>query len=164
MRFRFTWVHPFVGTTLLAGNVWMTAAHGAYNLHALPWLWALRGGVYVGRAELAVEVSPLTSFPMAGFGPTFQVNGTYGYLFPLRETKTLSAYWPLRFGVGMFAGNTLGLAFFQARADLVGFTLRIGHALLDVHAPSFRYGVAFVNDASINLVSIHFGGGLTYVF
>jgi hypothetical protein len=89
---------------------------------------------------------------------------SYGYLLPIREAKTVSAYWPLRAGVGMFAFNSLGLPFLQLRADVVGVSLRIGHVLAELHAPSFRYAVTFVSGESLHLLTLHFGGGLTYAF
>lgn len=173
MSFRLEGVHPFAGLNLmggpaiplfaLSGRSITRNANGSFQL-------ALRGGVFVGRTELALELAPFTYLPystdtVAFAGAAFSVMGTVGHFIPLHE-GTVSLYWPLRGGVGLMAGghNTGDLAYFEARADLVGVALRIGHLVLDFMAPSFRYAVSGSNGTTVHLFSWHFGGNISYVF
>jgi hypothetical protein len=142
-------IRPFIGFTLAGGVVnggysgaarsaWGSGADGAF-------LFALRGGVFLGpRHELALEVSPFTDvWDTQAPGPTFQVNGTYGYWLPLVQGETVQLSWPLRVGAGVMIGgsNTGNNVFFQGRADLIGIALKVGHLIIEGHLPSFRYAL-----------------------
>jgi hypothetical protein len=128
-------------------------------------LWALRAGVFVGKNEIALEVSPMTYIPYGGLGPSFQLNASYGYLFAISESPGgVSAYWPIRIGLGAAAGNLGGNAFLQTRFDLVGVLLQIGHILIDLHAPSFRFETSPQGGVMYDLLTWHFGGGIGYAF
>jgi hypothetical protein len=145
MRFKLEGLHPFVGLTWAGGpavpGVTGNLA-GGFNFADGAFLFGLNGGLFIDKHQLLFEISPFTFvFDARARGPAFQMNGNYAYFIPLHEADTVSVYWPLRVGVGMMAGadNTGGLAFFQARADVVGVALKIGHVMLDFHVPSFRY-------------------------
>jgi hypothetical protein len=141
-------VHPFIGITGLLGGFGIagqTADGGPSQFGAVgsALLFALKGGVIVGgHHELAVELTPFfTANP--GTGAVFEMNASYGYLIPITEHVS----WPLRLGAGIMAGpspNALDLAWFELRADLVGLNIHVGHFMVDLHLPSFRY---FLTDA-----------------
>jgi hypothetical protein len=162
-------VHPFVGATTLVGPAfggriddngrWDNAAQSSF-------LFALRGGLLISHHEIAVEVSPLTYFfyVTRATGPQFQVNGTYGYLVPLIEKENVGLYYPLRVGAGVFFANIQQNAYFQARADVVGLSLRIGHFFAELHAPSFRWGIYTVNGATPTVFTWDSGMSVTYAF
>ncbi len=167
MEFALGGAHLFAGVTWLVGPAfagrldgngrWDNSLNGSF-------VFAVRGGVLVGRHEIAVEVSPMTyAFYRSISAPQFQFNGTYGYLVPLIEKK-FALYWPLRAGVGAFFGNISSNVYFQARADLVGLALRVGRVIGEVHAPSFRWGIYTVNGRTPNVFSWETGLSLSYVF
>jgi hypothetical protein len=53
-------------------------------------------------------------------------------------------YWPLRFGVGMVAVNTPNdTVLFQTRFDLLGIGVKLGHVMLELSFPAFRYTTDF---------------------
>jgi hypothetical protein len=176
--FRLRGPHPFVGVTGMAG----AAGFGLSNDTRYVWaeskpqaagLFALRGGVFFGRNELALELSPMTyAWHTNTRGPAFQFNATYGHYLPMHEGRSVSVYWPLRIGVGMFAGNTEDQVFFQARTDLLGVALRVGHLMIDFTLSSFRYGLSPVSVSRSygynNGVFHHFawlsGMSVSYVF
>jgi len=54
--------------------------------------------------------------------------------------------------------------YFQARADLVGVMIKIGHVTIDLNLPSFRYGVTDRNGAQAHYFTWGLGGGVGYVF
>lgn len=170
-------VHPFFGITTAGGPTSLGVANDQdFVLDPTvqgSFLFALRGGVMVGRNELGVEMSPGTyAYYSNTGGGAFQFNVTYAHYLPIHEGGSVSVYWPLRGGVGMFTGHTDGMAFFQGRADLFGLALRFGHVMVDLHAPSFRYGVsntsyngkAASGTASVHLFSWEVGTSVTYVF
>jgi hypothetical protein len=180
VNFRSDGLHPFVGITLAGGpltagytasegSLWGSGADGVFLL-------GLRGGVLINnRHELAVEISPFTYFwdLHTEPGPAFQMNATYAYFIPLFKSSSLQLSWPLRFGVGFFAGgsNTNSSVFFQARADLVDLALRTGHVIIDLHAPSFRYGLTnghvdgvAVEGVTTNVLTFLFGASVSYLF
>lgn len=175
LGFQLEGVHPFVGIELSGGPAWALVGIGGRTLNDRnvqgAVVFALRGGVFVGKSELALELSPFTYLPYATSfgairGAAFQVMGTYRYFIPIRESDTVSVYWPLGAGIGMFAGgdNTVSLAYFQARADLVGVALRIGHLMIDFNLPSFRYGVSDSRGGTPHIVAWLIGGNVSYVF
>jgi hypothetical protein len=159
LSFRLEGVHPFVGVTVLGGPMVgvsppSTSVGGAF-------LFGLKAGVFLNRVELALEVSPL-SYVWVGSSilPNFQVNGTIGYAIPLYAGDAVEVYWPLRVGAGMFMAPSFGGASFQARADLVGVMIRLGHLTIDVHLPSFRYGLL----SPSHLLTFGCGVGVGYAF
>jgi hypothetical protein len=170
-------VHPFFGVTTAGGPTSLGVANDQ-NFVLDPtvqgsFIFALRGGVMFGRNELGVEVSPGTyAYYSNTGGGAFQFNVTYAHYLPIHEGRSVSVYWPLRAGVGMFTGHTDDMAFFQARADLFGVALRFGHVMVDMHVPSFRYGLSNTNyegkyshgTASVHLFSWEVGTSVTYLF
>jgi hypothetical protein len=143
-------VRGFAGISLRAGPGWLMTANGSGTLTDKSlqgtFAFALRVGLFANRNELALEIAPFTDLPynrtLPYFtGPAFGAVVTYGYYAPLYETPTVGVYWPVRFGVGVLAGanNTAGLAYLQARMDLIGFALRFSRVMVDVDLPSFRY-------------------------
>jgi hypothetical protein len=142
----------------------MRGGQGSFNLRSRSSVCSLRAGIFAGKSEIGLEVSPATYFPFSGMGPSFQLAASYGYFLTIRESRTVSVYWPLRLGAGVFGYNSLGLAFFQLRADVAGISLRIGHVLVDLYAPSFRYAISFVSGEDLHLLALHLGGGVTYAF
>ncbi len=179
LRFELKGVHPFVGFTVgfgflnggytgSQGSLWGNGVDGAF-------LFALRGGVLINHHELAVEISPFTDFwdLRVAPGPAFQFNVSYGYLIPLIPRPTAGISWPIRVGVGIFAGgtNTNSNVFFEGRADLIGVAFNTGHVIIELHAPSFRYaltnghveGVA-VEGVSTHYLSFFFGTSVSYAF
>lgn len=176
MEFALGGVHLFAGLTWLGGPAYAGRidGNGRFDTAAnFSFLFAVRGGLLIGRHEIAVEVSPLTyafyfGGPRSISDPQFQVNGTYGYLVPLLPgegtEKKFALYWPLRGGVGTFFGNISSNAYFQVRADLVGLALRVGHVLVEVHAPSFRWGIYTANGLTPTVFSWETGLSLSYVF
>lgn len=169
--------HPFLGLTAL----WGATTLGASNVRQLSdartspsVLFAFRGGLMLGRNEIAAEISPMTyvSSPGAGVLTMFQFNVSYGHYLPLHEGAAVSVYWPLRIGIGAIVADAGGLAFFQARADVLGITLRAGHLMFDLAGLSCRYGVTrleFSNNSAwgttaLHHVSVQAGTSVSYVF
>jgi hypothetical protein len=178
LAFRLTGVHPFVGLELSGGPAFAVLSFGGRTFNDPnaegTGLFALRGGVFIDHHELALELSPFTYMPYNTSylvigqpfrGAAFQLMGTYGYFIPIREGN-VSVYWPLRTGIGVFAGgdNTASLAYFQVRADLVGVAIRVGHLMIDLTLPSFRYGVTDTRGATLHVMGWHIGGNVSYVF
>lgn len=176
MHFALKGVHPFVGLTFAVGAVnggytttkgsaWGSGADGGLVL-------AVRGGVFINRHEIALEIAPMTYvWDFQAPGPAFAVGATYAYFIPLTQGETVRLYYPLRAGVGTFLGgaNTGSNVFFEARADLVGLGMKIGHVMLDAHLPSFRYALtkgffAGVGDATQHVLSWYFGFSASYIF
>ncbi|HVY49642.1 MAG TPA: hypothetical protein VHB21_27300 [Minicystis sp.] len=168
MAFKLEGVHPFVGFTFIGGpsfGILTGGISGNANQLEGAYLFALRGGVYIDRNELAFEISPLTYQYYADVpGPTFQFTGTYGYLVPVFHDANVDVSWPIRVGAGMMAGNTFGLAFFQARADLVGLNVRVGHLLIDAYFPQFRYAVTVNSGEALHFLTWFGGASVSYAF
>jgi hypothetical protein len=102
-------------------------------------LFAIKGGVFVDRAELGLEFAP-ASFVIS-FGPdypTVEMNAYAGYHIPVAGPVS----WPLRFGVGFThlapSGGRTEDIFLEGRADLVGLSLHFDPVLVDFYLPSFR--------------------------
>lgn len=168
LAFALEGVHPFVGLEWSGGPEWAGTVWGQGSQFARwvdgGFLFALRGGVHVGRHELAAEVSPFTYVPtLPRASAVLQANGSYAYFAPIYSGESVHVYWPLRAGVGVMAGanNTNGLVYFQARADVVGVAVQIGHVTLDFHAPSFRY---FLTSACLASVTTTCVGATGHVF
>lgn len=166
-------MHPFIGITSLFGfglvglDALGTTAFGSVT-PAL--LFALKAGVIVGgRHELGVELTPFFTVlsgagslgPVGASGPAFEINASYGYLIPIMDHLS----WPLRVGAGLLAGpspNAGDNAWFEVRADLVGVQVNVGHLLVDVQLPSFRYFVTNVNGVTGHVLNWVFGLSLGY--
>jgi hypothetical protein len=84
----------------------------------------------------------------------------------LHEGRDVSVYWPLRIGAGLFAGgnNTGGLVYFEALVDLVGLGVRVGHVMLSIELPEFRYAVTDSFGQQSHVLSWHGGATAQYVF
>lgn len=162
-------LHPFVGLTG-AGGFGTTGLSGSFlsggfNTFDGTAMFALNGGLYMGQHELSLELAPVTYVwdAKAAPGPVFDVTANYAYLIPLAD----HVYWPIRFGLGMFAGpgnNLGGLAFFEIRADLIGAAIQIGHMVIDLHLPSFRYAITDKNGQQGHLLHWLFGVTIGYAF
>jgi len=176
LHFNLQGVHPFAGLTW--GGGFMTGGitgNGAglfrsnFDSFFGNFLFALNGGVFIDRHQLQVELAPFTYFftlAAGNPGPAFEVTGSYAYFIPLYDSETLKVSWPLRIGVGIVAGanNTGGLAYFQPRADLIGVALQVGHIMIDMHLPSFRYAVTDRFGTQGHVLSWIFGASISYVF
>jgi hypothetical protein len=160
-------MHPFIGITGLLGGFGLVGQDlgvGA-GLNFGPvtgaLLFALKAGIIIGgHHELAAELTPFfTAFPAGA--AVFETNVSYAYLIPIMDHVS----WPLRIGAGIMAGpspNAQDLAWFQVRADLVGVQINVGHLLIDLHLPSFRYFVTSSNGATGHILNWDFGIGLGY--
>jgi hypothetical protein len=182
LQFPLTGLHPFVGLSVglgavnggytgASGSLWGTGADAAFDL-------AIRGGIFVNHHELALEISPFTyiwDFQGLGqtTGPAFKVDATYAYFVQLTHGDKVRLYYPLRGGLGSFLGgaNTGNNVFVEARADLVGMAMKVGHVMIDLHAPSFRYALTNGNFAQLSglrltqhLLTWVFGLSASYVF
>lgn len=160
-------VHPFVGLGAHGGAALFadTGSQGIVLGSVVgSFAGVVRGGVFLGRNELALEVAPYTyawnlsvlNTPI--FNPTaFEFVATYARFRVVAEGPNAQVYWPVRIGVGAIAGgnNTADDVFFEGRFDFLGPAVRIGHVMLDFQAPSIRYfvtnGVGFVGSKRINL-------------
>jgi hypothetical protein len=164
--------HPFIGVTIAGGfdTLGVTGnGAGLFNTGTIDgaFLFALNGGVFIGNHQLTFEVAPYTFiFDGKANGPVFEMNGSYAYFIPLATQGTLHLYYPLRFGLGMMAGgsNSLNLAFFQIRADLIGAAIQIGHVIIDLHLPSFRYDLTDKSGTQLHIFDWVFGTSIGYVF
>lgn len=161
--------HPFIGITGVLGGFGIAGQDlgigAGLNFGAVggALLFALKAGIIVGgHHELAAEITPFfTAFPVGA--AVFETNVSYGYLIPITEHVS----WPLRLGVGIMAGpspNAQDLAWFQVRADLVGVQINVGHLMIDLHLPSFRYFVTSSNGATGHILNWDFGAGFGYAF
>ena len=140
-------VHGFGGIVLGGGITIHTARATSNDDLGDPTTWgaflfALRAGVTIERAEVAIELAPKTFQPVLG-GSTEDAlhrgesltsfTGGVGYHIPL----TTGAYWPLRIGAGLIAdGND---TVFQGRLDLFNVSIKTRYVLLDLSFPSIRY-------------------------
>jgi hypothetical protein len=170
IQFRLEGIHGFVGLTWATGPVVLGLSgntKSGFNKADGGFLFALRGGAFIGRSQLTFEVSPFSYlYDHRAQGPAFQMNGSYAYFIPLKTTGNVLLHWPMRVGVGMMAGgdNTEARAYFQARADLVGLAVQIGHVMLEFHAPSFRYFATDYRGTQGHILTWLLGLDASYVF
>ncbi len=167
-------MHPYVG--ILIGGGFDTQGltgtiGGGFNTFDGAFVFALEGGVFMGNHQLSVEISPFTYiFDGKGQGPSFEALANYAYLIPLTTIGDMHLYWPVRFGAGILAGgdNSYDLAFFQLRADLIGFALHAGHAMIEFHLPSFRYALTDkglgTQHEQLHILDWIFGVSMGYAF
>ncbi len=142
-----TGVHGF-GGILLGGGITLHTARATSNDDLgdpTTWgafLFALRAGVTIERAEVAIELAPQTFRPVLGGSaetalhrgePLTSFTGGVGYHIPL----TTGAYWPLRIGAGLIADGDDTV--FQGRLDLFNISVKTQYVLLDFAFPSIRY-------------------------
>jgi hypothetical protein len=172
-------VRSFVGLTLAGGML-----NGGYtSSETTVWgrgidstaLFALRGGVLLGRAEIALEIAPFTQFwdVQRERGPAFEANATVAYRVPFARVADVPLAWPLRAGVGILAGgdNTGDDVFLEARLDPIGVSFQSGPVVVDFIAPSIRYaltnghvpGIAF-EGVTTHYISFFFGSSVSYAF
>jgi len=162
--------HGFIGFTLIAGVDHLTVANdkemSSGSLTAIT--GAVRGGVFLNRHEIALEVAPFTSVLEKNGVSTvrFDVSASYGYLLRLASGRVGSLYIPLRLGVGgAFAQYESPL--FLARVE-TGLAVAWGHFLFDFHVPWVRYlvGTASVPTGvnSLHHLVFGFGATLSYTF
>jgi hypothetical protein len=167
-------VHPYAGVTIAGGFMTVGASGntpftGGFNTFRGAFLLALNGGIYMGQHQLSFEISPVTYWPTLASppGPAFEMSANYAYMIPLTESGNMRVFWPIRFGIGMAAGpdlNLLGLAWFQMRADLIGAAIQVGHVVIDLHLPTFRYAITDKNGVQGHLLDWLFGASIGYVF
>lgn len=167
-------IHPYVGIMVGGGfdTIGATGAlGGGFNTFDGAFLFALEGGVFMGNHQLSVELSPYTYiYDGKGPGPVFEALANYAYLIPLTDFGDVHLYWPLRFGAGILAGgdNSYDVAFFQMRADVLGFALHAGHAMVEFHLPSFRYAITDkglgAQHEQLHLLDWVFGVSMGYAF
>ncbi len=179
LAFRPEGVHFFAGFSLMGGPAFSVVSSNniTTNDERLrgAFLFGVRAGILAGRNEIALELSPMTFVYYENTpGPTFQFNVSYAHLLPLHEGRDASVYWPLRVGAGLFTGNTADNVYFQARADLIGIAVRVGHLMFDFHLPSFRYALSDIylpagfggarNTALQHFMYWHAGASISYIF
>jgi hypothetical protein len=159
--------HPFIGITGVLGGFGIVGLDGGggtnFSSVGGSLLFALKAGIIIsGHHELGVELSPFfTAFPAGA--AVFEGNVSYAYLIPIADHVS----WPLRIGAGIMAGpspNAQDMAWFQVRADLVGVQINVGHLMIDLHLPSFRYFVTSSNGATGHILNWDFGAGFGYAF
>jgi hypothetical protein len=165
-------VHPFAGGTVAGG--FMTAGQsgypsGGFDTFDGAFLFALDGGVFVGRHQFSLELAPLTYIydTHSGAGPVFETMASYAYFAPLSGPGRVRVFWPFRAGAGVVAGpdgNIGGLAYLQLRADFVGPAIQIDHVMLDFHFPGFRYAVTDQSGSQFHFLHWLFGATVSYVF
>ena len=174
LSFELKGVHPYAGLTW-GGGFWTggltgSGAGGGFNQLNGDFLFALNGGVFIDNHQVGIEIAPVTYFwtlQRGSPGPAFEVTGSYAYFIPLYESESVKVFWPLRFGIGMMAApdrNLGGLAFFQPRADVVGAAIQVGHFMIDMHLPSFRYAVTDSRGSQLHFLSWIFGASISYLF
>ncbi len=142
MTFELKGVHPFAGIGVMGGpSLPFVANGGRAGKMDGSFLLSLRGGIYAGRNELALEISPMTYLVGTQLpGTSFQLAFTYTGLVPLFEGPKLGVYWPFRIGYGFVAANMPhNAAFMQLRIDIFGVAFRVGHVMLEFSLPAFRY-------------------------
>lgn len=135
-------IHPFVGLGIMGGaSLPFSGNAGKPGKGDGAFLMSIRGGIYAGRNEIALELSPMTYLVHPGLPSTsFQLAFDYTGLVPLFESPKLGVYWPFRVGYGFVAANMPNnAAFMQLRIDIFGVAFRVGHLMLDFSLPSFRY-------------------------
>jgi hypothetical protein len=167
-------LHPFIGVTIgggfdtfgITGNG-TGVINGNFGTFDGAFLFALNAGVFIGNHQLTFEVAPYTFlFDGKADGPAFEMSGSYAYYVPIATGGLLHLYYPLRLGIGMMAGanNTFDLAFFQIQADVLGAAIQLGHVIIDMHLPSFRYNITDKDGTQVHFLDWVFGTTLSYVF
>lgn len=131
-------VRPFIGLVGATGVVAMRLptedeVDSLFAAEVPTLLAAMKGGLFLGRAELAVEVAPFSQ--IYWYIPTFEAHASGGY--HLRLSKKVS--WPLRAGLGVLMGLKDSKPRLHVRADLLGVSIRTDRTLIDVHMPSVRF-------------------------
>jgi len=142
MDFELRGFHPFVGVGLMGGpTLPFVADAGKPGKVDGSFLFALRGGFFAGRNEFSLELSPMTYVVTTQApGPSFQLAFNFTGYVPLLEGPKLDVFWPLRVGYGVVAANTYqNAAYMQLRIDILGAAFRIGHVMIDLALPGFRY-------------------------
>lgn len=170
MKFKLEGTHPFFGLTFAGGFMTkgitgnFAGAVKSFDFFDGAFLFALHGGVFIDKEQLELEISPFTYvWDGKANGPIFQMTANYAHFFQLYDSNDLRIYWPIRIGLGMSAGdNILGLATFQPRADLIGVALQVGHAIIDLHLPTFRYAVTDKNGTQLHVLDWMFGTSISY--
>ena len=174
-------LHPFLGLTFAGGfdTIGLTGngTNGASNNFATfdgAFLFALDVGVFIGNHQLLFEFAPSASYvydgadnqEFAASAPVFEMTASYAYFVPLATSGAVHVYYPLRFGAGTMVGgsSTDGLVFLQLRADLIGAAIQVGHVLIDLHLPSFRYNITDTSGTQVHVLDWLFGTSLSYVF
>jgi hypothetical protein len=161
--------HPFIGITGPLFGFDIVGLDGGAGTNFGPVgnavLFAFKAGLIVGgHHELGVEITPFfTAAPGAPVTAVFEMNASYAYLIPIADHVS----WPLRVGAGIMAGpspNAADNAWFEVRADLVGVNINVGHVLIDLHLPSFRYFVTSSNGATAHIMNWLFGMSFGYAF
>lgn len=151
--------HGFVGMGIKPG-MGIAVPHGGGGASDVEFalLWALRGGVLIDRAEVSLELAPVTArvfWPTDG--PNLSALINFGYHLPLGGPVN----WPFRVGAGVTAVNFLSDAALQTRLDAVGISIDYKHFLVDIQVPSFRHHTDF---SDFSLVNLYFGVDAAYVF
>lgn len=152
-------IHPYAGLTMAPGvflglDYPSGATTGAFG----SFMFSLRGGVMFGSTVLELELSPMTWVPVLDSGSTtLNLNLSIGSYNQLVE----GVYWPTRFGVGLQYLEASSQTLFQTRLDMIGVAFNIGHVLIDLYVPSFRFTTEFDQFGTFNWL---FGAGASYVF
>lgn len=174
-----TGIRPFLGVTLSGGHA--LAANVTGERFGGAGFFALRGGIFWGLDEIALDVSPFTDLyflPNSACsrcfdtGPPlgFQAGASYGHMTRLYRSDTLladtvSLFWPARVGLGLVA-DTQGNVFFNGHVDVVGLAIGYGHVVVDLLLPSLRFAEVAGNyvGSPTALLTALYGVDLSYVF
>jgi hypothetical protein len=103
-------------------------------------LFALRGGVLLGRMEVAIEIAPGTLWRNLERSSVLSLNATMGGLLAVSP----HTFWPLRFGLGVTGVKTpRDDTYMQGRLDLVGLVYQYGHMMFELSLFSPRFSSEF---------------------
>lgn len=133
----FQGVRPFMGLFGATGVVVMQLptkdeVDSIFNAQVPSLLFALKAGVLLGRAELGIELAPLTQLYWTI--PTAEAHIYGGYHLRLSEKVS----WPARMGFGALMSAYDEGVFVHARVDPVGVSIQAESCLIDVHLLSIR--------------------------
>jgi hypothetical protein len=148
------WADFTLGGTRFFGGITLAPGMTGYWNYGGPvdvepaFFFALRLGVLFEKTELALEIAPKTwvwdlDDPKR---KSFSLNASIGGLIRVAN----HAYWPIRFGLGLTAGdletpNVQKNVYMQGRIDLIGIVYQYGHLLFEVNLPSTRFHSEFQN-------------------
>lgn len=102
--------------------------------------FGIRAGALFDRAEIALELAPVTWVPRFDGDPNLSFLVSVGGYPEIGE----GVYWPLRFGLGLSAVDTpIEPVLMQGRLDLLGVAFQYGHLIFELSLPSARFHTEF---------------------
>jgi hypothetical protein len=123
------------------GYVGISAGLGVALFQGFSFPLALRGGVWLGKLDLSLEVAPLSDFILQTtyfdrLATVFQVSAGAGYLVPLVEKGDFAVGWPFRVNAGLFWYYAPGA---RLSLNLLGVGFRFGKLHLELTVPATFY-------------------------